>query len=180
MFKELINRMLPNENDQKTLLSYMASCVQNPGKKFQWAMVLQGPEGNGKTLIANFLRHAVGFERTFLVCGTYVDSVFNSWISGKKLVVIEEFTASDTLKHYIVNNQVTVHRKGEDPVTEENQANFFLCTCDISTEEYDRRFCVLHTHYYPVYDFQKIYEWAENGGYGEVTEFLKSYNITPF
>ncbi len=49
-FLKHLAKVLPNERDAKILLSYMSACVQHQGVKFQWAPVLQGAEGNGKSL----------------------------------------------------------------------------------------------------------------------------------
>ena len=49
-FNDHLNKILPNKIDQTILLSYMAACVQHKGYKIQWTPLIQGVEGNGKTL----------------------------------------------------------------------------------------------------------------------------------
>ncbi|MCD6160928.1 MAG: hypothetical protein J7K40_00755, partial [candidate division Zixibacteria bacterium] len=63
-FLGLIDKMLPEKHDRGILLAYLAACVQYPGAKFQWAPLLQGVEGNGKSFIGACLTHAVGEKYT--------------------------------------------------------------------------------------------------------------------
>ena len=49
-FLRHLNKVLSDPGDQQNLLSYMAACVQMKGIKFQWAPLIQGVEGNGKSL----------------------------------------------------------------------------------------------------------------------------------
>ncbi len=83
LFIDFMQRLLPDERDRRILLSYMASLVRNPGEKFQWCPLIQGTEGNGKTLITRVLSYAVGHRYTHLpnagdLAGNGLK--FNSWV----------------------------------------------------------------------------------------------------
>ena len=54
-----ICRVLPDEHERMVLLYFMAACVQHQGKKFQWAPLVQGVEGNGKTLFSRYVANAI-------------------------------------------------------------------------------------------------------------------------
>jgi len=60
-------KILPDRQDQNILLAYMAACVQHKGVKFQWCPLLQGTEGNGKTLFTRCVAYAIGKRYTH--CG---------------------------------------------------------------------------------------------------------------
>jgi len=49
-FLRHLRLQFPNERDRTIFLSYLASCVQYKGVKFQWCPLIQGCEGNGKSL----------------------------------------------------------------------------------------------------------------------------------
>ncbi len=66
-FLQHLAKVLPDERDQTILLSYMAACAQHQGVKFQWAPLLQGVEGNGKTLFSRCVEQAVGARYTHWV-----------------------------------------------------------------------------------------------------------------
>ena len=46
-FLSHVQRLIPDERDRTIFLSYCAAVVQYPGRKFYWAPLLQGVEGNG-------------------------------------------------------------------------------------------------------------------------------------
>ena len=59
-----LRALYPHGQDAEILLAYFAALVQHPGVKFQWAPLLQGVEGNGKTFFSHALEHCVGRRYT--------------------------------------------------------------------------------------------------------------------
>jgi hypothetical protein len=53
-FLRHLAKLLPDERDRSILLAYMAASIQHKGVKFQWAPLIQGAEGNGKTLLTRY------------------------------------------------------------------------------------------------------------------------------
>src|SRR5690606_21156968 len=94
----LLAAQLPDERDRRILLSYMAACVQHKGRKFQWWPVLQGAEGNGKTLFLTAIRHAIGEPFCFAPSVTTIAKTgnqFNSWIEGRLFIAVEEIYVAE-------------------------------------------------------------------------------------
>lgn len=195
-FLDHLAKLLPNKSDRDILLAYMAACVQYKGVKFQWAPLLQGLEGNGKSLIGAVLTAAVGKRYTHKVNPKDIGNVFNAWVSGKLLAIVEEiYTADrkdviDTLKWLITDDRVPVTPKGVDQITGDNRANFILTTNHkdaIRKTRLDRRYSVFYTAQQFPGDlerdgmggqyFPQLYDWLRSGGYAIVTEFLTSYAI---
>jgi len=195
-FLDLMNRLLPDPRDREVLLAYMAACVQHVGKKFQWAPLMQGAQGNGKTFIATCLSRAIGERYTHLVNPKDVGNVFNAWVQGKLLAVIEEVYTSDNadmiedLKPLITNKRIPIQGKGANQTTGDNRANFFMCTNHkdaIKITRNDRRFCVFYTPQQEAEDikrdgmwgnyFPELYEWGDSGGFAIVAWYLKNYQI---
>lgn len=196
-FLDLLARLLPIDTDRGILLAYMAACIQYPGVKFQWAPLLQGAPGNGKTFIGRALLQAIGRRYTHLPEAKDIGNKFNSWLSGKLLIVLEEVCNQskqldnmESLKWMVTNDLVPSQSKGKDQETGDNRANFILFSNykdAVQKTEDDRRFCVFYTAQ-QVFDdfarcgldgpyFPKLWAWAKAEGYAIITNFLQNYQI---
>lgn len=196
LFLELVGRMLPYSNDRAILLAYMAACVQYPGVKFQWCPVVQGTFGNGKGWLAKVLTHCIGERYTHKVNPRDIDNVFNAWIVGNLLAIIDEVKTAgnnhvmETLKWLITDDRVPLQGKGADQTTGDNRANLFISTNHkdgIMKVRSDRRFAMLYTAQQCADDlrrdgldtrfFLRLKEWLNGDGYAIINGFLRSYQI---
>ena len=198
-FLNHVSRILPVAHDRAIFLSYLAACVQSVGVKFQWTPLLQGCEGNGKTVFINCLAHAVGHRYTHLPNASDMGgngSKFNSWIQNKLFIGVEEVYVSDrrevldALKPLITNHRIEIQGKGVDQITGDNRANFVMCSNHkdaILKTRNDRRFCVFFTAQQTAADivrdgmggeyFPNLYKWLKSGGYAVVSDYLARYTI---
>lgn len=197
LFLGLIARLLPDDRDRSILLAYMAACVQHVGVKFQWAPILQGVQGNGKSMVSVFLSHCVGEKYTQQVNPKDLDNVFTAWISRKLLVIVEEIHSGslrtdvmEAIKPLITNERVPLQAKGADQTTGDNRANFMMFSNhkDAARKTVDdRRLCVFYTAQQSREDmlrdgmggsyFPQLWAWAKAGGFAAVNGFLRSYAI---
>jgi hypothetical protein len=196
-FLDLLRRIIPSVPDQAILLAYMAALVQHKGSKFQWAPLLQGVQGNGKTIFITCLAHAVGHRYTHLPDAADLGNKFNAWIPGNLFAGIEEIYVPaakleiiEALKPMITNSRMGMQGKGTDQVTADNRANFFLC-CNpkdaLRSNRNDRRYAIFFTAQQCVTDlrrdgmdgnyFPDLYNWLRGGGFAIVNEFLHTYAI---
>lgn len=198
-FTGLLERLLPNARDRTILLSYMAACVQYPGKKFQWAPVVQGVEGNGKTLLATAMTNAIGHRYSHMPSANDLSGnglKFTGWMYGKLFIAIEDLFPSDrmdiqeALKPKITNDRTEFQFKGGGQFVGDNRANFMMF-CNhkdaLRITEDGRRYCPLYTDQQSLADlarcgmsgayFPKLYEWARGGGWAIITHYLQSYAI---
>lgn len=136
-FTDFVAKLLPDDRDREIVLCYMAALVQNPGYKFQWWPVLQGAEGNGKTLLLRVLSFAIGNRYTHLVDVHKMAKrgiSFNGWITGNLFLGVEEIYVAErrdfleAFKPYITNDRLGVEKKGVDEVTGDNRVNGLLLT----------------------------------------------------
>lgn len=195
-FLHVMAKLLPDERDRAILISYAAALVQNPGLKFQWAPVLQGAEGNGKSLIMSCVAHAVGLRYSHMPNAQDLGSKFNAWLQNKIFIGVEEIYANDkremleALKPLITNTRVEIQGKGQDQFTGDNRANFILCTNykdAIPVSQNTRRYCIFYTAQQEAADlardglteayFKSVYDWLKSGGYSHVTHFLQNMKI---
>lgn len=191
-----VSRMLPLAADRDILLAYMAALVQLPGKKFQWWPLVQGTEGNGKSLLIRVLSYCVGARYSHTPNAKDIDNKFNAWLRNKLFIGVEEiYTADrqdkiDALKPLITNDRIEIQGKGQDQLTGDNRANGLLNSNHkdaIRKTTGDRRYCVFYTaqqeaadlaHYGMCGDyFPDLYDWLRADGYAIVNHYLRSYAI---
>lgn len=177
IFKQHIAMLLPNEQDQHYLLWWLARVLQRPGEKILWAPVIQGAQGNGKTLIAEVMCDILGPEHSIMLDGTDIKSDYNDWIEGRIFVAIEELYVNDRLelldkmKPYITGRTISVRKKFINTYSIDNMANFY-CTTNhrdaIHKTDNDRRFWFVYTaqqgyNYKPDERwFSKLHAWKNN------------------
>lgn len=154
MYLFLLHTLLPENLDNSIFLNYSASTVQNPGIKFRWWPVLYGVEGNGKTILMEYIAHGIGEEYVTILQTPDAANKFNASLDRKLFIIIEEiFTANrqeifETLKPIITNNRIAIQRKGVDTTTEDNRFNGCMATNHLNAlmkTLNDRRICALVT-----------------------------------
>jgi hypothetical protein len=195
-----MTKILPVERDREILLGYMASVIQNPGKKLQWWPVIQGTEGNGKSVIARVMEHCVGklYSHT-PKADQLADSgmKFNSWLANKLLLIIEEIRVGDrvelldAMKDLVTNDRLEIQGKGRDQVTGDNRANGIMFTnyrdAITGANPDKRRYCIFYTAQQSRDDlerdgmgenyFPRLYDWLRGGGYAAVNGYLRQYVV---
>jgi len=196
-FLNHLERVLPHQRDRDILLAYMAAVVQHPGIKFQWAPLIQGVEGNGKTLFSRCVAEAVGFRYTHLPKAAELAEKFNGWLPGKVFIGVEDVyypgaktEIIETLKPMITNERQPIRHMGRAEVTMDICANFIVNSNHkdaIRKTANDRRWCILFCAQQSREDkfrdgltpeyFRELYKWLRGDGYAIVSEFLYTYQI---
>lgn len=195
-FLNLLRKMYPVPSDFDQLIAYFASLVQNPGVKFQWAPLLQGTPGNGKTFLMSCLEYCVSPRYTHKPNSQDLANKFNGWAEGNLLILVEEVYVKDrrdlldALKPFITNTRIEIQRKRQDQVTGDNRANYVLATNHkdaIPKTDDDRRYAVYFAAQQEADDlirdgmsgmyFPELWDWARGGGYAIVNHFLRTYEI---
>lgn len=185
-FLDFLARLLPTERDQRILLAYLAAVVQNPGHKAQWWPVLQGTQGNGKTLILSAMRHAIGDRYSHLPnVGALAKEggKFNGWVAGKLFLGLEEVYVPhrrdflEDFKTTVTNSKIPIERKGSDQYMGDNRANGLMTTNwrdGVPTCADQRRYAIFYTAQQVKADlvrdgmdgayFPDLYNWAKGAG----------------
>lgn len=191
-------KVLPDERDRFIFLCYMAACVQHKGVKFQWAPLLQGVEGNGKTLFTRCVAEAVGRRYTHWPKASKLAAQFNSWMVGKVFYGVEDIYVSDhkrevieELKPMITGGDgLEIEGKGVDQISSDICGNFMFNSNHkdaVRKTNRDRRFCVLFSAQQEADDlkrdgmdgdyFPNLYNWLRADGYAIVSELLHTFPI---
>ncbi len=192
--------LVPDARDRRIMLSYMRAVVQKPGHKFQWAPVVQGVPGNGKSLLIRVLCYAVGFRYSHLPKASQITEKFNSWISGNIFIGVEEIKIGDKkreilddLKDAITNDRLEIRKMGAEKYMADNVTNWFFCTNHkdaVPIDRNERRYAPFFTAQQTKEDlkrdgmtgeyFVKLYDWLNHsGGYQAVSWFLRNTPIDP-
>lgn len=174
--REIIRRFMVHvantigsEREQRILIDFMAYVYQNPGKRVQWALLLKGIEGNGKSYFFKVMQAALG-KWASVVSTTAIDSSFTGWAEGSILVCIEEIRISgvnkyailDKMKPLITNSTIAVVHKKENEKPVPNFTSYMMFTNHadaIPVGDNDRRYCVIFTR-----QTRKEELFAQHGG----------------
>jgi len=199
-FLDDIARLLPDPSDQRILLAYMAACVQHVGVKFRWAVVLQGIEGNGKSLTAECLSYALGPEYIHTPrASKLLSDNFNGWQKNKLLIVINDFKADaktrdelmEVLKPMITDTKIGIRDMNVAEMSVEVFCNYLFTMNDregMKKHKTDRRYCILFTDQQEDGDlercgmsgayFARLTRWLEQEhGYAIVADYLATVAI---
>lgn len=191
---DLLRLMLPSENDRAVLLSWACAVVQNPGRKALWAPVLQGTEGNGKSMLAECMAYAIGEKFVHRPRSKELGSKFNSWMLNRLLIIVEEFHMSgrremlDDLKVFITQLSVPIRDMQAVEAMFECPTNWYFATNHrdaVLKSRNDRRYATLFTAQQtrgdlPTGDFfPRLWEWLRGDGFAAVAHFLRNQQPDP-
>jgi len=194
-----IAHLLPNEYERNLVIDYLAHNVQFPGRKLHWAMILQGVQGDGKSFLAEMMKHVLGHSNCRMVTVESLDEKYTPWAEGNCMVFIEElkldnykkYETLNKLKPYITNPTVSVRRMQKDVYECVNTTNYFALTNfkdALPIDDNDRRYCVLFSQWQSK---EKLMDWMKlNPDYypnlyddmrknaGEILDWLLNHKIS--
>ena len=174
-----VRNTVSSEREQNILIDFMAYVYQNPGKRVQWALLLKGIEGNGKSYFFRVMQAVLG-KQASVVSTTAIDSAFTGWAEGSVLVCIEEIRISgtnkyailDKMKPLITNSTIAVVHKGKDEKHIPNFSSYMLFTNHsdaIPVGDNDRRYCVIFTR-----QTRKEDLFAQHGGVVGTEDYFRT------
>lgn len=154
-----IAHLLADEREQRMLLDWLAWVVQNPGKHANYAIVLQGVQGDGKTFFAEMMRAVMGVSNVTMLNAHILHSDFTDWAEGQCLACIEEvrlindknkYEITNRVKPFITNNIIEVHPKGKPIRNVRNTTSYLLFTNyrdALPIDDTDRRYLCLFSRW---------------------------------
>jgi hypothetical protein len=153
LVKGHIAHLLDDERDQRLFTSWLSYVVSNPGHKVNWAVLLQGTEGDGKSFFSFLLRAVMGVPNVSMLNASSFQSNFTGWAVGQCVTAVEEirlqgesrYDILNKIKPFITNPVIEVHAKGKTQFTADNTTNYILFTNfkdALPLNSNDRRYCV--------------------------------------
>lgn len=198
-FLRHIGFMLPDTNDQRILLDFLAHNIKYPGEKIPWAPVIQSVEGVGKGIVKRLMRHCVG--NIYMHAPNAKDladsgAKFNAWMKNKLFILADEIKVDDrrdmieVLKPMISEEEIEVQAKGVDQKIEDNYSNwtFFTNYKDaVPINKNSRRFAIFYSAFQSkdqleqwglgkVY-FDELYRWMKADGAAIMYDWFMKYDI---
>ena len=197
-FLNHLTKVLPDEHDRAILVAYMAACIQHKGIKFQWAPLLQGMEGNGKTLFTRCIAFAIGEKFTHMPPAEQLTEKYNEWLYETIFVGVEDIYVPDhklnvieVLKPMITNDRHAIRGMGVAQIMKSICCNFMFNSNHkdaVRKTNRDRRFAIFYTAQQNDGDLERygmggnyfpdLYHWLKNeDGYAIVANYLETYQI---
>lgn len=199
-FFDWLSRILPNQNDQRILIEYLAHNVKFKGYKIPWSPMLQSTEGIGKTIFRELMAYALGDMYVYSPKAPELvksGSTFNAWMRNKLMIVVDEIKIDERrelieiLKPMITDARVEIQSKGVDQDMEDNAANwlFFSNHKDaIPINKNGRRYAIFYSVLQTKADmdaagmndayFSNLWRWLrDGGGLSAITHYLQTYPL---
>jgi hypothetical protein len=195
-FLNHLRLLFPDERDYCIALYYLCGLVQYQGKKFQWALFIQGMTGNGKTLLSLCASYAVGAIYSHVASPSELVGTYNSWLEDKVLIIVEDIYEVDhidvpeRMKPMITNVLQPIRAMRQAERMSRICANFLINSNhkdSIRKTLDDRRWAMLYCAQQSVEDlardgmdkeyFARIYGWLNNGGFAIVADLLATTPI---
>ena len=199
-FLRHLEAMLPDANDRRILLDYMAHNIKYPGDKIPWAPMIQSTEGVGKGFIMEMLERILGEMYCYSPKAQELvksGSTFNAWMRAKLLIIVNEIKVDERrelieiLMPMITDKRVEIQAEGIDQEMEDNCANwiFFSNFKDaIPVNQNGRRYAIFYSAIQSKHDlevrqmtdsyFTALHHWMRHQDGSEiVADYLLEYPI---
>lgn len=142
-----------HERDRKLLLDFMSWVAR--GGRVNWAPVIQGTEGDGKTFFFELMGAVLGASNVNTVPGEALADKNTSWAEGHQFLFIEEirlhgsnrFAVLNKVKPYITNTMASVRRMQVDWYKVVNTVSYMLATNHKDGMPIDKK----DTRYFPMF-----------------------------
>ncbi len=153
-----VAHLIVDPREQRLFIDWMAFIVQKR-KRVNWAILLQGVEGDGKTFFFELLSAVLGGANVLTVPASLLGDRFNTWAEGYQVVFVEEVylrgkhysgEALNAIKPNITNQKINIHAKGIDTYQVLNKSSYFLTTNHrdaLPLDNNDRRYFVLSSRF---------------------------------
>lgn len=154
MFREHLDFVFPDQRVRDIFLSYLKFLIEEPGEKANWAPLIQGAQGIGKTYFAVLLSDILGPRNVVPIGNDQITGENTGWMMNATLAVVEEVNMggrrefTDRLKPLITSNRITIREKYIPDTTLDNRVNFLMFTNHrdaLILEDGDRRFLVYYS-----------------------------------
>jgi hypothetical protein len=173
----------------KEFLGWMAFHIQHCDKKKSSKVpILVGPEGVGKSAVFRVLGMIHGAKNCSFINTGELESSFNSYLSNKTLVVVDDFTKMDgktnaKLRNISTNETIRVNAKFTPEYEIQNVAALAFTGNEydgVKMDEESRRYFVLRMSPKSPTNWQEFWKWAEGSGASHLRFYLETLDVSYF
>lgn len=134
--KQHFDHLFALERDRELLADWMAYVVQNPGRRINWAVLIQGTEGDGKTFFSQLMGAMLGPQNIVIIDPKSLEGEFNGFAEGHQFGFVEEvrlhghnrYDVLNRVKPLITNNAIPIRRMRTDTYMIPNMTSYMLAT----------------------------------------------------
>lgn len=135
MIESLFDKLFHEGKDRRYVMDWLAWVVQNPTKRINYSLLIQGAQGTGKSTVGDIMRAVLGFENVSVVSNSVANGRFSSWAEGDILKLFEEvydkgdrYGMLNRQKELITNDVLMVEGKGENARLVHNTSSKLMFT----------------------------------------------------
>jgi hypothetical protein len=187
-WEEYLNHLFPAEADCEIMKRWAATLVARPDIRMKFGILLMSEtQGVGKGTFARVLADLVGRDNaSFPSASMIVDSPFNGWIAGKRLICVDEiyeghsWKAYNKLKPYVTDESIEVNVKHLATWTMPNWTHYILMSnsrAALKIEASDRRWFIpeVTEELWDEARFTEFYEWLRAGGLATIAQWAHTF-----
>ena len=187
-WSDFLEHMFPVAEDRAQVARWCATLIARPNIRMIYGILLMSThQGVGKGTFARVLADLVGRHNASFPSATMiVDSPFNGWLSGKRLIIVDEiyeghsWKAYNKLKPYVTDETIEVNVKHEKTWSMPNWTHYILMSnsrAALKLEASDRRWLVpeVTEDVWPEAKFVEFYAWLRGGGLSAVAQWAHTF-----
>lgn len=187
-FLNFMDYLIPKEEDRNHVLRWIATLRARPGSRMLFGILLMSEnQGTGKGTLGRILADMVGRDNAaFPGESMIVNSEFNGWIEGKRLIVVDEiysghsWKAYNKLKPYVTDETIEVNVKHQATWSMPNWTHYLLMSnsrAALKIEQSDRRWLIpeVTENPWPAERFVEFNRWLQQGGLASIAYWAATF-----
>lgn len=180
--------LFPDQEECGFVLDYLAMLVQRPEQKVNYALLVKGGQGTGKSWIGRLMTRIIGSPNVTQPSNSEVMSQWTAWTEGAQLGIIEELMCvgrldmANRLKPIITEPTLRIEAKGCSLYSIPNHLNLMAFTNHddaVPIERGDRRWLVVFSDAESRDDayYERLFDYLDGNGPSAVKQWLLDREI---
>lgn len=187
-FLDHIAYLFSDEAEREHVLDYFAMLVQKPGQKINYALLVKGDQGTGKSWTGRLMTRIIGAPNVTTPSNDEVRSNWTGWTEGANLGIIDELMAvgrldmANRLKPIITEPMLRIENKGFSHYSIPNKLNLMAFTNHddaVPIEQGDRRWLVVFSDAKPRGEtyYEALFAFLDGQGPAAVKHWLLQRDV---
>ncbi|GGA62215.1 bifunctional DNA primase/polymerase [Sphingomonas psychrolutea] len=181
IFLEHMAYLFPDEVEREQAIDYLALLVRKPAAKINFAMLVRGVQGTGKSALGTLIARMIGEGNVTRPTNSVVVEKYTDWQVGAQLAIIEELMAlgrqevANRLKPAITDDYLSIRPMYGKAYTVPNRLNFICFTNHddaLPIEKGDRRWQVMFSPAVPAGEeyYTRLFAYLDGDGPAHVAD----------
>ena len=191
-FIKLLKRLVPDIVERRCLINWIATLVQNPGQKFNVAVVVwSSQQGTGKSMLFETIGKLFNDRHSAVVGQEVFNDSFTEWQAHKVFVICDEVSSTDQrgtadrIKGWITSSTNNINKKHEPKFSQQNIIKYVFLSNHadaVFLNDTDRRYFVVEATATRMSssDATEFIAWRDQGGLPALLDCLLNINTKDF